>query len=104
MSTKINLTNLSFDYTNSTASSLAYPTTAISDFSDIHIYEIINGVDSMFCDFVKGFGQSFVYPQDYVCREKIVLSDDDYTKVKDHLESVVIDNPKLKKLFAKYSK
>lgn len=104
MSTKINFSNLSHENTNSTASSLAYPTTAVSDFNDVHIYEIINGVDSMFCDSVKGFSQSFVYPQGYVCREKIILNDEDYTKVKDHVESVVIDNPKLKNLFAKYNK
>lgn len=104
MSTKINFSKLSSEYTNSTASSLAYPTTAVSDFNGVQVYEIFNGVDSMFCDFVKGFSQSLVYPQDYVYCEKIILSNEDYTKVKDHLESVVIDNPKLKKLFTKYTK
>ncbi|MXI86918.1 hypothetical protein [Sphaerochaeta halotolerans] len=104
MSITTSLVDFSIDCTTSKANSFSYPITAIPDYYSVHVYEVINGIVCIPHHLVEKSYQPLDYYQDFPYCEKIVLNDEDFAVITNHIESVEpVENPNLKKLFTRYS-
>lgn len=104
MSTAVDSIEMSTSLTTSLAGFAAYPITAMPSFATIN-YAVFEGLDSMFCKLFQRDDQIFHETENEFDYNKIIVSNAEYIRFKEYVESMeIVDNPNLKKLMMKFSK